>query len=379
MTLTLLHTADWQIGKPFGRFEAEKAAVLRHARLAAVDRLAAAARRAGAIHILVAGDVFDGEALPDAVVRQLMARLAAVSDLVWHLLPGNHDPARPGGVWDTVRAGGVPANVRLHLTEDAAEIARGVYLLPAPLRAKASASDPTAWMDAAPTPPGSLRIGLAHGSVQGFGSLGEAAVPIDPTRARRAGLAYLALGDWHGVKEIGPATWYAGTPEPDSFADNAPGHAVVVRFETPGAAPRVEVVGTAQYTWIARTIELARSADLAPLEAEAAGWGAAAASRLLDLRLTGRLAPRDAGDLQRRLEALAAGLFDLGVDRRQLGVEITAGDIAGLSDPVLADVADGLRVRATGAEADSDAGRVAARALELLLALDAEAGGSARP
>ena len=48
MALTLLHTADWHIGKPFGGFEPDKAGVLGHARLTAIDRLADAARGHGA-------------------------------------------------------------------------------------------------------------------------------------------------------------------------------------------------------------------------------------------------------------------------------------------------------------------------------------------
>jgi len=50
-------------------------------------------------------------------------------------------------------------------------------------------------MDGAATPPGVLRIGLAHGSVVNFGSECEATNPIDPARATKARLDYLALGD----------------------------------------------------------------------------------------------------------------------------------------------------------------------------------------
>ncbi len=84
-------------------------------------------------------------------------------------------------------------------------------------------------MDGVASPAGTLRIGLAHGSVQGFGSAGEANVPIDPARVKSAGLSYLALGDWHGTTRISDRAWYSGTPEPDGFRDNDPGNALVVR------------------------------------------------------------------------------------------------------------------------------------------------------
>jgi hypothetical protein len=38
---------------------------------------------------------------------------------------------------------------------------------------------------------------MAHRSIQGFGSDGEASNYVEPTRADIAGLAYLAMGDWH--------------------------------------------------------------------------------------------------------------------------------------------------------------------------------------
>ena len=50
--------------------------------------------------------------------------------------------------------------------------------------------------------------------VVNFGSEGEATNPIDPARPAKAGLAYLGLGDWHRTLQVGPALWYAGTPEP---------------------------------------------------------------------------------------------------------------------------------------------------------------------
>ena len=176
MRFAFIHTADWQIGKRFGAFEAEKAAVLRDQRLGAVDRLAKAARAIRAENVLVAGDVFDSETVSDALAGRLLSRLQGYPDLVWHLLPGNHDPARAGGVWEAIVAGGLPANVRVYLTPEPAEIANGVVLLPAPLTSKSTSRDPTAWMDGANLSADSVRIGLAHGSVQGFGSDGDANV-----------------------------------------------------------------------------------------------------------------------------------------------------------------------------------------------------------
>ena len=185
------------------------------ARFASIAKIADIARAQGAAHVLVAGDVFDSETLPKLTVRKALERLATEASITWLLLPGNHDPARLGGIWDRIQRLGVPANVVPLLTPEPYAVSQDAVILPAPLTSKNPGSDPTAWMDSCATPAGVARIGLAHGSIQGFGSDGESAVLIARDRAVTANLTYLALGDWHGLKRISDSTWYSGPPEPD--------------------------------------------------------------------------------------------------------------------------------------------------------------------
>ena len=62
------------------------------------------------------------------------------------------------------------------------------------------------------------------------------AQPDRPGRPERAGLAYLALGDWHGRKALGDRCWYSGTPEMDDFGIVDGGQALLV--ELPARTPR---------------------------------------------------------------------------------------------------------------------------------------------
>lgn len=375
MAFTFVHTADWQIGKPFGRFPGDVPGQLRAARLDAIDRLAEVAFGAGAGHVLVAGDVFDSELLGDAALRGCLGRMAVHPAITWHLLPGNHDPVRPGGVWGRIRRLEAPANVAMHLAAEPVGIADGVLLLPAPLAAREMRTDPTDWMDRASSGEGVVRIGLAHGSVRGFGSLGEAAVPIDPGRRRSAGLDYLALGDWHGLKEIGTGVWYSGTPEPDSFADNGPGQALVVRIEGAGTPPQVQPAATARYRWLGRRLVMSRLADLERIEAEIAGLGAGQARHLLALGLEGAVGARDAALLEGRLQRLASGLLALDVDRRLLRTIVEGRDVEGIGDEVLEAVAGRIAGQARASAGAEE--RIAARALRLLLAYDGDASADA--
>jgi DNA repair exonuclease SbcCD nuclease subunit len=212
--MRFIHTADWQIGKSFRRF-GEREGGLKQARLDAIERIGEAALAHNATHVLVAGDLFDHFAPSDRTAREPVERMRRFGAVEWLIIPGNHDPHRPDGVWDRLARLGLPANVRPLLEPAPVALACGAHVLPAPLLRRSETADLTAWWDQAPTPPGALRIGLAHGAVMGFGSAQEASNPVDPARARSAGLAYLALGDWHRTLQISERVWYAGTPEPD--------------------------------------------------------------------------------------------------------------------------------------------------------------------
>ncbi len=369
MAFTFVHTGDWHVGLPYGSIAAqdpEKAASLRQARLDCVDRVAEVARQVGARHVFVAGDSFDSETLPDRSLRPVLARLSAHADLIWHLLPGNHDPVRPGGVWDRIQAFGRPGNVRLHLVPEPVMIEPGVVLLPAPLSARAMSTDPTAWMDHAESPPGVLRLGLAHGAVQNFGGSSRAAIPIDPGRVRSADLDYLALGDWHGAKQIAPRAWYAGTPEPDSFLNNQPGHVLVVRIEDRGEPPEVKLVETARFRWLDRRLRIDRLADLEPLEKEITRLGATAGRHLLGCVLEGELTASEEAALDDRLGRLQDACFFMQTNRDRLRVVTRQGDLEALGCGALRGVAQQLHDQVAGA--DAAMGLAAQRALAILFA-----------
>ena len=370
MAFTFIHTADWQIGKSFGAMPPDVAAALAGARLDAIDRLAALAGEAGARHVLVAGDVFDSEALSPKTVQKALARVGRHRGLTWHMLPGNHDAHRPGGLWERLLAEAPPANVRAHLKPAAVEIEPGAWLLPAPLTGRAAALDPTAHYDEAATPAGAIRIGLAHGSVQGFGSDGEASVNISPTRAASARLDYLALGDWHGAKQTGARTWYAGTPEPDRFVDNDPGHALVVRIEAAGGPVAVEKRRIRQFGWLRRELDIRVADDLATLDAEIGAAAARPSDVLVQLALRGRVTAAERQAIGRKLAGLEANLRHLDADLSGLAVSAGGADLAPLgASGELRQVGERLAALQTPEASD---------ALTLLLDLAAEAG-SARP
>ena len=360
--MRLIHTSDWQLGKPFGRIGEEARLALGEARLDAIDTIAALARRESAPFVLVAGDVFDNPEPGDRVYRQALSRMKAAADIVWMLLPGNHDPARPDGIWTRLLAD-VPDNVRPCLEPKPVPLGDDAWLLPAPLVFKRSLDDPTAWFDGAETPPGALRIGLAHGPVREFGGEGAANL-LAADRARRAGLAYLALGDWHGHLAVGPATHYSGTPEPDDFGRTATGLVLGVELAGPAAPPRIVEHRTARYDWIAADWHISGSDDLAArLDGLAAA--SALAGLVVRLRIAGRVSLAERVAIRDRLEnGVAHELRWLDLDLSELQARPTEGDLAEIDlNGVLRDAAE--RLQAIAEEGGGQA-RLASAALERL-------------
>jgi len=371
-----LHTADWQIGRQFSQFPPEDGAALAEARIATVATLAQMATAHRVDAVLVAGDVFDVQNVASRTLRQLMSALAGY-DGPWVVIPGNHDAALAEGVWvRAMRAGLAPANLRLVTTPGIVDFPEaGFSVLAAPLTQRQTHDDLTGWFDGAATLPGRLRIGLAHGSVQGIlADEVDSPNPIAPDRATSAGLDYLALGDWHGCRRIDDRTWYSGTPEPDRFKANAPGHALLVELPHPGAIPTVTRLATARFTWTTWEARLEIASDVDVVSARLAAAGAA---DVLNVRLGGRV---DLPGMARLREALAgaeASARSLLQDLGELRLLPTDEDIATLAaDGYVGEVIAALRVRQEAGGGDAG---LAAEALGLLAGMLADSRDSGRP
>ncbi len=362
----ILHTADWQIGRLYGSFDAEDAAALAEARFAAVERLAALATAHAVDAVVVAGDVFDAQTVSARCIRRLFNALQGYAG-PWVMIPGNHDAALAESVWThAARLGALPPQLKLALTPQVIELPEArLALLCAPLTQRHTYGDLTEGFDSAATPEGWLRIGVAHGAVQGL--LAEdidSANPIAADRAARARLDYLALGDWHGCKRINERCWYSGTPEPDRFKDNDSGQALLVQFGAPGEAPQVEPLPTAQYRWQQWTHALGVASDLETLIARLAD---AETRDVLDLTLSGQLDLAEHGRLQQALGAAQARARCLRTDLGSLRLAPTAQDIAALqADGYLGELIVDLRERSMS---PGDEARRAQDALAILTGL----------
>lgn len=375
--IRFIHTSDLHLGKPFGRFPEDVRARLKTARHDAIDRVAQAARAGGAKYVLIAGDSFDAETPTPKVIRHALNAIRQASDLTWIVMPGNHDSLAANQLWTVIQRD-KPENLLLAMEAQPLQLGTRAVVLPAPCAVRHPGRDLTEWMDSAATGE-AIRIGLAHGSIRDFRSAEDTNVSanssvIPPDRAKRAGLSYLGLGDWHGCLKISGDTWYSGTPEADGFESEVPASVLLVTVEAQGAPASVETVPTGSITWCRLNMDCLEGEDLCDRHARAIALHANRTSVLMDIVVKGRASL----DQRQKLEAaiLKAGPDFLwhAHDMSALAIDHQVEDLDLIDrNGALRTAAEKLQAQAQNAATDLER-LVASRALARLFtyALEAE-------
>ena len=178
-----------------------------------------------------------------------IANLLSTAPCPVYIIPGNHDPAGNGSVWED-ECWGRFAHVRVLLAAEPVD-APGATLYPCPALNRTSATDPTEWI-ARQTADG-IRIGIAHGSVIGHPEMGDG-YPIPSDAAGQLGLDYLALGHYHSTAFYPGADGavrmtYSGTHETTSFQERDSGNVLVVEIACQGDPPLIQKLRTRLLDW----------------------------------------------------------------------------------------------------------------------------------
>jgi len=273
--LKVLHTADWHVGRSFGKqFEPEDALKLSRARFSVIDRILGEADHFNVDAVLCAGDLFDnqnpGEKCWRHVIRSFARQKAWRRPVV--LLPGNHDPLTPDSVYSSNHPfrKELPEWVKVVDRDDyKLEISDDAVIYAAPCRAKASDKNLALSLPAREAGDTRVRIGLVHGST--FDMEGYATnFPISRDAPEKQGLDYLATGDWHSFREIPEGAVapivYPSTPEPTSFKEQDPGFVALVSFGKHAMQRPIRRVEVKRWKWQDRIVQ--SIAELRALAAE---------------------------------------------------------------------------------------------------------------
>jgi DNA repair exonuclease SbcCD nuclease subunit len=368
VALTLVHTADWHLGKKFPGFSPEHAQKLMRARLEVLDKIFGLAEAHQADAVLCAGDLFDVPRPEDEWWQGLLEKLKKQDPRrPIYLMPGNHDALIDGSVWDPKACkfrAELPAHVFVVDQKNARyPLKDGATLVASPCFSVSGQEDLALALPPREPADEGIRIGMVHGSTFDMPEL-QAPFPIAKDAAERQGFDYLAIGDTHAFREVPPnariPTVYPSSPEPGTFAETEAGYVALV-FVKRNRSVRLEKVRVAEWTWreeVVRSLEdlerVVARPDLRKL--------------VLRVRLQARLTATEMARAEALLEQLAGtvavpgkvGILQL--DRS--GLELELRDL----EDVFAAAPDGVRAtaRALQAKVDSQEGEVARRAIYLL-------------
>jgi DNA repair protein SbcD/Mre11 len=335
-TATFLQIADLHLGAPFGWLPpAQRRTRQSEQRLALESAIAAAIeRRADAI--LVAGDLFDRDAVSAETIAFAVHAFAAPGCPPVFIAPGNHDPwSASSPCWSArlLGARGFAWPDHVHVFASAEWAAREVPGLPIRVWGRCFSSgiatfarplDSGALAGVSASGPGTIDVAVFHGSREGHRPpLQKITAPFSDDEARRAPFAYLAVGHYHVAQRLDEAgsvrLAYSGSPVAVDATEVGAHGALEVRLSFGEGAPRVEVEPLVLDA--RRVHDLEVDVTGAPTNeaieariARALGDAGVGADDLVTLRLTGRLAR--GARFAAPSAALEAQAFFIRVDRR---------------------------------------------------------------
>jgi DNA repair exonuclease SbcCD nuclease subunit len=349
--MRFIHTSDWQLGMKGGGLGAAGDLVSRE-RLKAIDRLLTLAEERQVDFVLAAGDLFEDNQVDQQLVDEVARILAGHKRVEIHAIPGNHDLAGPGSVWNRMALRAV-TNLHLHMEPAPVKLA-GATLHPFPVKSRYATADPL--VDLPRLDPGEgIHLGLAHGHLTTitFGADSEdLKLKLDPAQVTRAGLDYLALGHWHGTRLVKGSDGavrvaYSGTPEQTSFRETDAGNVLLVEIDGPGAPPKVSPLRVGGLTWLGLDFRFAADPGVDRLAQALSD----AKTDFLKLTLTGELPGAAFADLRDLLTTHRQRFQHFVVDESGLRWLIAEGPLDDpLSDAGLAQVDQRLAAAAASEE-----------------------------
>lgn len=306
--MRFIHTADWQIGMKASHAGAA-AQKVRDQRLTSARKVIQLAVEKKADFVLVAGDIFEDNAVDRILIQKVADILGSFGGPVY-VIPGNHDPYCPGSVWEHPSWKSFP-DVHLLLEEEPLGVTDGT-LFPCPAKEKSSNGNPTKWIDAANSV--GIAIGLAHGTLEGI-QQDEPDYPVPRDAPTQTALDYLALGHWHSTATYTDSAGsvrmaYSGTHEQTKFGERDSGNVLLVEIDKRNGSPKITPIHSGELEWIQISEKVVQTGDLVRLRTRIESL-THPESKLLELSLSGLAALTELQEI-RRIEEIIQSRFLFG-------------------------------------------------------------------
>ena len=323
---SFIHTADLHLGRPFRRL-GTLGKQIRKAQFQTLKNIMDTVRQTRCDFLVVAGDLFDSNAVSLKMVQDVLGCFASLAPLPVYIQPGNHDVFDSGSIYRTiVHSGMLPSNVTV-FAEEAAEFrpTPDVALFAAVSTTKRGGDRPLKRLSPlASQSDAKYKVAVIHGSVDVPGLSIDPNEPLVGLDDIESGpFHYVAMGHWHSRQ-----TWsqgstqaiYPGTPETLEFGESpSPGTVTLVSL---GDTVHIEQKAVGVFKWVKLSLDvsLMSGADAIVQRAKQEAGG----NTLVRLELTGNLAGGDIWtddlNVSHLEEAISPHFFHVEIDASRVAV-----------------------------------------------------------
>ena len=314
MSIRIVHTADNHVDLKYSKYELVARGRLCKERLDSLARVVEVANVEQAHVLVIAGDLFDKHdprSVGPKIVKEVVTILAKFSGDRVLVLPGNHDfyEGSDSELWKQVRQESEEHDHIVVLDSpkpyECTINDHKVQFFPCPCPSKTSEKNVIGWVRGAEKNPSAVRVGIAHGNVEGLGlDTNDRYFNMTETELVTSGVHTWLLGHIHtpcpnGDRGYGPRTLFmAGSTTPESVRRNSEGSVWIINVGTNGVETFKRVrTGKVSFKRITRHfIATDRSPAIQSLRKEIKNLDAQ--NCVLDLELEGELGDTELGELQ---------------------------------------------------------------------------------
>ena len=252
--IKLLHTADHQLGVKFIGF-GDKGRQLRQAVKESLKATVDVALAELVDLVLIAGDLFDSNAVSRNLVEEAVAQLKRLAPIPVCILPGTHDCYEASSVYRRPEFRDIP-HINI-FTDEITSIAFPDLDLTVYGKANlhpTGTESPLIGLEK--NKETKYHVAMAHGEMAIEGKFAGDYYPIEGREIAASGMNYVALGHWHRYADFSQGdvkAFYCGAPETLSFEEGEnSGFVLVVSIDE--SATRVEKKRVGKYLW--KTVDL---------------------------------------------------------------------------------------------------------------------------
>ena len=261
--IRILHTADVHLGHEFPSLR-EKGPEYRRQLLSTFEQIINVAIRQEVSLLLIAGDLFDTNAVLGTPVRTVLALLKKLeaAGIRACILPGTHDAYTEDSIY---RFLDLPANVTVLTPQRGSRTFVDLGLTVYGKAFDGKLVGTSALQGLSLSADSRLHVGMAHCSLRMDGVTDREAMIVDKNEISASRLDYLALGHWHSFRDCSQGAtmaFYCGSPEPISMDQKGAGSVALVTIHDRGKVDVQQVrVGSRVFDQMTINVELVKSLE----------------------------------------------------------------------------------------------------------------------